>query len=73
MRYPCPDSEYAATQPAHLKRQVESKHDGVGYPCPQCKYAATKACDLKTYVKSKHEELDILVCNVSMLQLRQVT
>ena len=59
MRYPCPNCDFAATKASHLKKHVESKHEGVRYPCPECKYAATQKGDLKRHLKNKHKWIQI--------------
>ena len=57
MRYPCVKCEYAATTAGDLKRNFESKHEGVRNPCGSCEYASTTSDDLKSHIKSKHEGL----------------
>ena len=55
MRYPCYQCDYAATRASHLKRHIESKHEGERYPCPECEHAATTASDLTRHVTNNHE------------------
>ena len=55
MSYPCSQFEYIATEAGNLKKNVESKHEGVRYPRPNCEYAAIKASHLKRHVENKHE------------------
>ena len=55
MRSLCDKCEYVATSASHLKRYIESKHEGVRYPCDKYEYAAAEAGSLKRHIKSKHE------------------
>ena len=41
MRYLCDKRECGATSASHLKRYIETKHDGVRYPHDKCEYAVT--------------------------------
>ena len=53
--YLCFQCEHAATTARHLKRHIESKHEGVRYPCPECEYVAPSAQGLKRHLKKKHD------------------
>ena len=66
--YLCSQCEYIASKASHLKKHVESKHEGVRYPCLLCEYVATLESVLKRHVKIK----DFFVLSVSMLQLEQM-
>lgn len=71
MRYPCPECEFVATRADTLKRQIERKQKGVGYPCSPSDYVATRSSYLKSHIESSMKDPDILVRNVSFLQLEQ--
>ena len=66
--YSCSQCEYIASKASHLKKHVESKHEGVRYHCLLCEYVATLESVLKRHVKIK----DFFVLSVSMLQLEQM-
>ena len=36
MMYPCNQCDYKAKRQSHLKRHIQSKHEGIKYPCNQC-------------------------------------
>ena len=38
----------------HLKKHIESIHEGVRYPCDQCDYRATEKGNLKRHEMFKH-------------------
>ena len=45
-----------ATSAGSLKRQTETKHEGVSlYPCDKLECAATETCSLKRHSESYHE------------------
>ena len=39
---------------SHLKKHIESIHEGVRFPCDQCDYKATQKTNLKKHRKGKH-------------------
>ena len=54
-KFVCQDCDYKTKHNGHLRRHVESMHEGVRYPCSQCEFKVTQAAKLKRHVESIHE------------------
>ena len=53
--FECDQCESKFLRKDHLKRHIQSKHEGVRYACNQCDYQASYNCDLRRHIQSKHE------------------
>ena len=56
-KYPCDQCNYKTTQKGHLKRHIQSIHEGVKFPCDQCKYKATFKGNLLLHKRAIHESI----------------
>ena len=46
-KYSCPHCDHQATQKGHLKRHIQSVHEGFKYSCPYCDHRSTQKANLK--------------------------
>jgi len=50
----CPQCDYKAIKASHIRRHVESKHDGITFGCDKCELRFSNQSNLQKHVKVVH-------------------
>ena len=53
----CSQCNYQTRNKSHLRRHINSIHEGQKYPCDQCNYQASQDSNLKRHKRSAHPHL----------------
>ena len=69
-RFNCDKCEGQFKSKSHLKRHIQSMHEGIKYACNQCDLKFSQKCSLYPHIKSKHEGVKY-VCNQCDQQFTQ--
>ena len=52
--FQCSQCNYQTRKKFHLRRHINSIHEGTKYPCDQCNYQASQDSNLKRHRRSAH-------------------
>ena len=58
----CNHCEYQTAYSEHLKRPIQSKHEGVKkFKCSQCNFTCNRNDNLKQHIQARHEGIKRIV------------